>query len=111
MDPMSERVSVISKDEYKALEAFAADHLGGILAMAYHTGMRKGEILGLTWDKVDLQKRMIYLDAADTKDKEPRKIPINRAESGSAGEGDHGHNWAHLPLKRLTVIQRWMTTT
>lgn len=39
--------------------------------------MRRGEILGLTWDKVDLQQRMIFLDAGDTKDQEPRRIPIN----------------------------------
>ena len=38
--------------------------------------MRKDEILGLTWDKVDLEKRFIRLEATDTRDKEPRLIPI-----------------------------------
>jgi integrase len=44
---------------------------------AYHTGMRRGEILNLIWDKVDLKKRFIYLEATDTKDKEKRSIPIS----------------------------------
>jgi integrase len=30
----------------------------------------------LTWDKVDLQKRIIKLDIEDTKDREVREIPI-----------------------------------
>jgi integrase len=71
------RTRIISADEYKALMAAAPDHLKGVLAMGYHTGMRRGEILGLTWDRVDLQQRMIFLEAADTKDKEPRRIPLN----------------------------------
>jgi integrase len=42
----------------------------------WYTGMCKGEILNLTWDKVDLANRMIRLEAKDTKDKEKRNIPI-----------------------------------
>jgi integrase len=47
------------------------------LATGFYTGMRRGEILGLTWDKVDLKGRVIQLEAKDTKDKEPRTIHIS----------------------------------
>jgi integrase len=67
---------VLLPDRFEALLANSPSHLVGVIATAYYTGMRKGEILGLTWDKVDLENRFIRLDAADTKDKEPRLIPI-----------------------------------
>ena len=34
--------------------------------------MRRGEILSLTWTKVDMKNRVIHLDAQDTKDREAR---------------------------------------
>jgi len=40
--------------------------------------MRRGEILKLTWDKVDLVNRMIRLRAADTKERKAKNIPISK---------------------------------
>jgi len=70
------RDRILNPDEYQKLMAFLPVHMKPVLAIAFYTGMRKGEILLLTWDKVDLKKRLIILEADDTKDKEPRKIPI-----------------------------------
>jgi integrase len=70
------RDRILSPDEFKALTNHAEGHTQAIISIGYYTGMRKGEILKLTWDKVDLAGRMIRLDAGDTKDKEARKIPI-----------------------------------
>jgi len=71
------RNRIISKTEFSDMLKDAPLHLRPILIMAYHTGMRKGEILNLTWDKVDTNKRFIYLEATDTKDREKRSIPIS----------------------------------
>ena len=70
------RNKILSQEEFKKLMSKAPRHLQQILSMAYYTGMRKGEILKLTWDKVDLKERFICLEAFDTKDREARKIPI-----------------------------------
>jgi integrase len=71
------RTRVLTREEFQKLVDHAVPHLKGILFMAYYTGMRKGEILNLTWDKVDLKNRVISLEAQDTKDKEPRTVPVN----------------------------------
>jgi integrase len=46
------------------------------LALGYFAGMRKGEILGLAWDRVDMKERVIRLRAEDTKTSEAREIPV-----------------------------------
>lgn len=71
------RDKVITAEDFSRLVDAAAAHLKVILLVAYYTGMRLGEILGLTWDKVDLQEKMIYLNAEDTKTNEAREVPIN----------------------------------
>jgi len=43
---------------------------------AYDTGMRKGEILGLKWTKVDLNAKCLRLAAMDTKSKKPRIVHL-----------------------------------
>ena len=70
------RDRIISKEELEAILHHAKPHLKAILVTGFYSGMRSGEILSLTWDKVNMEKRIIKLEASDTKDREPREIPI-----------------------------------
>jgi integrase len=70
------RTRILSKSEYDAIMSELPAHLKPVFATGYYTGMRKGEIMALKWSKVDLKARMIRLEAKDTKDSEPRNIPI-----------------------------------
>lgn len=72
------RDRILTVEEYLGLVNAAAPHLKPILIVAYNTGMRRGEILGLEWDQVDLKKGFITLRAEDTKEKKAKKIPINK---------------------------------
>jgi integrase len=60
--------------EYLALRKALPGYLKSVVSMAYHTGMRKQEILGLQWPQVDLMEGKISLRSEDTKNKEPRVI-------------------------------------
>jgi len=70
------RDTILRVEQFHALMSALPYHTKAIVATAYFTGMRKGEILSLTWDTVDVKNRAIRLRAKETKDKEPRIIPI-----------------------------------
>jgi integrase len=72
------RDRILAPGEYQKLVEAAPDHLKGILVVAYNTGMRRGEILGLKWSHVDFQKGFIRLPADMTKENKQKSIPINR---------------------------------
>jgi integrase len=75
-DPKNERDRVLSSEEWASLYDSAADHLKPILLVAYHLGPRLSEILSLTWDRVDLHRGFLKLRSVDTKNREPRQIPL-----------------------------------
>jgi len=70
------RDRVLGVKEYETLLTRSPRHLKEILITGYWTGMRRAEITGLAWDRIDLPNRMIHLEALDTKDAEARDVPI-----------------------------------
>ncbi len=73
----NERDRVLTEEEYAGLYEQAAEHLKPILLCAWETGMRKGEILRLTWTRVDLRNDIITLLSDDTKTSRKRLVPIS----------------------------------
>jgi len=57
------------------LSASGSDLLRPIAELALETAMRRGEIVGLTWDHVDLEKRTVYLPK--TKNGDGRGVPLS----------------------------------
>jgi integrase len=62
--------------KFLALSAALPDYVRPVLAIGYHTGMRKREILTLRWSQVDFLAGLIRLNAGETKNDEGRKIPV-----------------------------------
>ena len=63
-----------SEHEIEKLIDAAALHLRPILAVAFGTGLRKGDILGLKWRDVDLDRGIISIQMQKTG--EPIEIPL-----------------------------------
>ncbi len=76
------RDRVLDPDEFAQLQKHSAPHLQAMNLCAYQTGMRLGEILGLTWDRVDFKLGFIQLRAEDTKTDEGRIIPLTPELTG-----------------------------
>ena len=51
--------------------------IGPIMLIAIETGLRRGEIMGLTWDAIDLKARTAHIP--QTKTGKPRTIPLTDA--------------------------------
>jgi len=71
---MNERDRVLSQDEYESLVRALPEYAADVVITAYSTGMRAGEIYGLTWDRVFLKEGYIKLEAKHTKTKKARIV-------------------------------------
>jgi integrase len=71
------RLRYLQYSECEKLRANCKPHLRPIVITALHTGMRRGEILSLRWDNVDMKNRFIFLRNTTTKSDKAREIPIN----------------------------------
>ncbi len=67
-------------EEHRLIEACRASalpHLGDLVTVALESGMRKGELLGLTWDRVDFSRGVLRLEV--TKSGRRREVPMRQA--------------------------------
>ncbi len=72
------RTRILSKDEYERLIAELPQNGRDVVVTAYYTGMRAGEILNLTWDRVHLDEGYVQLEAEDTKTRKARRIYLHQ---------------------------------
>jgi len=75
------RLRFLSREEIVRLlgacERSRNPFLLAIVTLALNTGMRKGEVLGLTWERVDFPRGVLLLE--QTTSGRRREIPMNRA--------------------------------
>jgi integrase len=105
------RLNYLGKDEWKRLVDYCAVHLKPVVVTALNTGMKRGEIFNLTWDRVDLKHEFILLDI--TKNGEMREIPISgplRAQLDELAMNNvdgHKHVFHDKNGKRYTDIKKF----
>ncbi len=71
------RERVLSQQEFERLLECMESPLKEMTLVAFYLPMRQGEIVELSWNKIDLEKNLIRLRGEDTKTGFKRRIPIH----------------------------------
>lgn len=90
-------------------------HLHAIVTIALHAGMRRGEVMGLTWDHVDFGRGVLLMEV--TKNGKRREVPMSQAVytvlSARTGARDglvftkaDGRAWGRLTDSFGTALRR-----
>ena len=78
------RVRFLRREEADRLIEALPAHMKPIVEFALATGCRAGEILGLEWSRVDLTRKVAWLDHGTTKSGDGRGIPLECGCRGGA---------------------------
>jgi integrase len=73
-----EREVYLGHGDFCAIVAHLPQWLRPIAQTLYYTGMRRGEALGLTRDRINLNERIILLRPEDVKERRWKRVPIHR---------------------------------
>ncbi len=76
LDEDNVRTGFFSEVDFLALHDALPEYLRPVVTFAYTYGWRKGEILSLTWDRVDLVGGTVRLDPGSTKNREGRTVVL-----------------------------------
>lgn len=76
--PEGHREVYISLHDFRRIVDVCPSWYAPAVQTAFYTGMRRGEILGLTRKQVNLGTRVIRLGAENTKERRTKRVPIHR---------------------------------
>jgi integrase len=71
------------------------EHQKDLMLFALATGLRQGNIKRLTWDQVDLARRIVTIEHGDTKNEEALGVPLNDLAI-SVLQRRQGHHKSHV---------------
>lgn len=103
----------LTKPEYiKLLEACNTPHLKLFVQVALGTGARKGAILDLTWDRVDLERGVITLSKGPATNKRRATVPVNETllralkQAKEGAESPYVISFHGKPVKEVIIAFR-----
>ena len=69
----------LTREQWAALLAELPPHLVAPATFALETGLRQDNVLGLTWARVGLARKMVWVEAEDTKADNAIAVPLSAA--------------------------------
>jgi integrase len=72
----SARKGFLELEKFEELLRALPAHLHSLVLFLYWCGVRLGEAMQIQWQQVDLQARLIRLEEGETKNDEPRIVPL-----------------------------------
>lgn len=67
----------LTREQFKLLVVLLPKHTADMARLAVATGLRRGNITGLTWDMVDLKGRFAHIPGSAAKGKRGIPVPLN----------------------------------
>ena len=100
----------LNDGEYKRLEEASMltqnPHVWPVVIFAIETGMRRSEILGLTWDNISLERQLAYLPL--TKNGTSREVPLStKAADVLRGQWSRHNTTTPFPVNANAFRLAW----
>lgn len=70
------RKGFLEREKFEELVALLPTHLRPLITFLYFCGVRLGEAMQIEWPQVDLPRRLVLLEEEQTKNAEPRIVPL-----------------------------------
>lgn len=67
----------LTRAQFQALVKLLPAHTADMARLAVATGLRRGNITGLTWDRVDLKEKTAHVNASEAKGGRGIAVPLN----------------------------------
>ncbi|MDW3094550.1 MAG: tyrosine-type recombinase/integrase [Gammaproteobacteria bacterium] len=71
------RLRWLTTQEYERLIAVLPEHAALVVRFAVHTGLRSANIFKLSWDQIDLERKVAWIHADQHKNGRARSVPLN----------------------------------
>lgn len=107
------RVRWISPDQARHLLDQLPEHSRHAVIFALSTGLRHANVVGLTWQQVDVKRRVAWLFADQTKNGDDLQVPLNDVALSVLKLRQHLHDkyvftYRGKPVKRLNTTA-WLS--
>jgi integrase len=103
----SERVNWITEGQARRLIAVLPPNHAAAVRFALATGLRRGNIYqGLTWDHINIDRRIAWFEPGDMKSGRAHSIPLN-ADALDVLEGQRGLDRVYVFPYRPLINRQW----